>query len=135
MSNFSPFSSWRRDNSASAAPKKKARTNPAITALNKAANSPSAPSHGAGGFPAKSAAPSHGAGGFPPKAAAAPSHGAGSYPSATVSPASAPPQSAKNPGVGTQNMTGKTTQRGGVRTLQTRYQRDSGLAMDSRKKK
>ena len=69
-------------------------------------------------------APSHGGGGYP----------AGKAPSASVAPSSSAPQSAKNPGVGTDNMTGESKQRGGVRTLQTRYERDD-LAMNSRKKR
>jgi hypothetical protein len=44
------------------------------------------------------------------------------------------PASSKNPGAGTANMTGTSTQRGNVRTLQTKFQRDD-LAMNSRKKK
>jgi hypothetical protein len=71
-------------------------------------------------------APSHGGGGYPAPAKAA---------SAPSAPAASAPQSSVNPNVGTSKMQGETKQRGAVRTLQTRYQRDSGLAMDSRKRK
>jgi hypothetical protein len=69
-------------------------------------------------------APSHGGGGYP----------AGKAPSASVAPSSSAPQSSKAPGVGTSGMNGTATQRGGVRTLQTRYERDD-IDMNSRKRK
>jgi hypothetical protein len=63
------------------------------------------------------------------------SYPAPSAPTKKAAPVPSAPQSSVSPNVGTSTMQGESKQRGGVRTLQTRYQRDNALAMETRKRK
>ena len=63
------------------------------------------------------------------------SNSTGAAPAGSTSDSGYSKGSSKDANVGTSQMSGETKQRGSVRTLQTRYQRDSGLAMDTRKRK